>query len=44
VDGMKVHFRDLGKTQLGKGVVSIFNEVDTGKELSSKPLFHFLMS
>ena len=47
VDGMKAHFRDLGKTRLvfyeilikktrfGKGVVSLFNEVDTVKELSS---------
>ena len=35
VDGMKVHFRDLGKTRLGKGVVSFFNEVDIVKELSS---------
>jgi len=54
VDGMKVHFRDLGKIRLGfyeilikdsswkGGVVSFFNEVDIGKELSSKPLFHFL--
>ena len=47
VDGMKVHFQDLGKTRLvfyeifnqktrlGKGVVSFFNEVDTVRELSS---------
>jgi len=47
VDGMKVHFRDLGQTRLGfyeilmkdsiwkGGVVSFFNEIDIGKELSS---------
>jgi len=39
VDEMKVYFQDLGKT---RGSCFIFSEVDTGKEVSSKPLFHFL--
>ena len=37
--------RDLNqRLYLEKGVASFFNEVDTVKELSSRPLFHFLMS
>ena len=28
----------------GEVIVSFFNELDTGKELCSRPLFHFLTS
>ena len=54
VNGMKVHFQDTSTTRIlqdcnqrldsEKGGDSFFNEVDTVKELSSRPLFHFLTS